>query len=526
MSRTTRALTTPRIRCAVYTRKSTEEGLEQEFNSLDAQREAGEAYIASQRHEGWTILPQRYDDGGFSGGNMDRPALSRLLEDVENRRIDCVVVYKVDRLSRSLLDFARIVETFERNGVSFVSVTQQFNTSTSMGRLILNVLLSFAQFEREIIGERIRDKVAAAKRKGKFTGGTPPLGYDVDSEKSRLLVNPEEAKLVRQIFRRFIEISSPLTIAEELNAKGTTTKSWMTKKGTFRQGHPWNRMDIYRVLNNRTYLGEVNHQGKAYPGEHEAIITRDLWERAHAAIEANRSSHSAHTRAKAPALLKGIIRCGACDSAMSPVSAQSKSKLYRYYTCGKASKHGHDSCPVKSVPAGDIEDAVIHQLRAIFQAPEMVAQTFLAAQEQEAEDLSQLEAERAELETQLAELRETASRLIGSGDADSATARELRRANGQFVETQRRLQDVVEDTEGMQARLISERDIVRSLRGLDPIWEELYPLEQSRIVQLLVEQVTVTADGLSIQMRASGIHSLVNELADTTAACEERRCAI
>ena len=211
---------------------------------------------------------------------------------------------------------------------------------------------------------------------------------------------------------------------------------------------------------------------------------------------------------------------------MSPVSAQSKSKLYRYYTCGKASKHGHDSCPVKSVPAGDIEDAVIHQLRAIFQAPEMVAQTFLAAQEQEAEDLSQLEAERAELETQLAELRETASRLIGSGDADSATARELRRANGQFVETQRRLQDVVEDTEGMQARLISERDIVRSLRGLDPIWEELYPLEQSRIVQLLVEQVTVTADGLSIQMRASGIHSLVNELADTTAACEERRCAI
>lgn len=265
MSRT-QSITTPRVRCAIYTRKSTEEGLEQEFNSLDAQREAGEAFIISQRHEGWTVMPQRYDDGGFSGGNMDRPALERLMEDVENHRVDCVVVYKVDRLSRSLLDFAKIIEVFDRNGVSFVSVTQQFNTSTSMGRLILNVLLSFAQFEREIIGERIRDKVAAAKRKGKFTGGTPPLGYDVDSEKTRLVVNQEEAKLVRHIFKRFAEIGSPLTIAEELNKKGVTTKAWMTKSGVFREGKPWNKMHIYRVLYNRTYLGEVIHKDKTYQG--------------------------------------------------------------------------------------------------------------------------------------------------------------------------------------------------------------------------------------------------------------------
>lgn len=205
MTRNGTGITTPRVRCAIYTRKSTEEGLEQEFNSLDAQREAGEAYIASQKHEGWTVVPQRYDDGGYSGGTMERPALERLLQDVENRRIDCVVVYKVDRLSRSLLDFAKIIEAFDRNGVSFVSVTQAFSTTTSMGRLTLNILLSFAQFEREIIGERIRDKVAAAKRKGKFTGGTPPLGYDVDSEKTRLVVNRQEAKTVQFIFKRFAE---------------------------------------------------------------------------------------------------------------------------------------------------------------------------------------------------------------------------------------------------------------------------------------------------------------------------------
>ena len=460
MSKPSSTTTTPRIRCAIYTRKSTEEGLEQEFNSLDAQREAAEAFIASQRHEGWTVVPQRYDDGGFSGGTMDRPALERLLQDVENHRVDCVVVYKVDRLSRSLLDFAKIIEVFDRNGVSFVSVTQQFNTSTSMGRLILNVLLSFAQFEREIIGERIRDKVAAAKRKGKFTGGTPPLGYDVDPEKTRLVVNPDEARLVRHIFKRFAEIGSPLTVADELNKKGMTTKAWMTKNGTFREGKPWNKMHIYRVLYNRTYLGEVIHKDKTYPGEHEAIVTRELWERAHSVIENNKRHRSQYVRARAPALLKGIIRCGACDRAMSPVSTGTAHKNYRYYTCGRASKTGHSNCPVRSVPAGDIEAAVIQQLRSIFKSPEMIAQTYQATRELKAEELEGL----------------------GAGKLE------------------------------MEAQLVSERDVAESLRRLDPIWDELFPLEQSRIVQLLVERVTVNTDGMNIRIRGNGLHLLVAEV--------------
>jgi len=474
MSKPSSTTTTPRIRCAIYTRKSTEEGLEQEFNSLDAQREAAEAFIASQRHEGWTVVPQRYDDGGFSGGTMDRPALERLLQDVENHRVDCVVVYKVDRLSRSLLDFAKIIEVFDRNGVSFVSVTQQFNTSTSMGRLILNVLLSFAQFEREIIGERIRDKVAAAKRKGKFTGGTPPLGYDVDPEKTRLVVNPDEARLVRHIFKRFAEIGSPLTVADELNKKGMTTKAWMTKNGTFREGKPWNKTHIYRVLYNRTYLGEVIHKDKTYPGEHEAIVTRELWQRAHAVIENNKRHRSQYVRARAPALLKGIIRCGACDRAMSPVSTGTAHKNYRYYTCGRASKTGHSNCPVRSVPAGDIEGAVVQQLRSIFKSPEMIAQTYQATRELKAEELEGL----------------------GAGKLE------------------------------MEAQLVSERDVAESLRRLDPIWDELFPLEQSRIVQLLVERVTVNTDGMNIRIRGNGLHSLVSELKDTTDKHEDRGCAV
>ena len=524
MSKPSSTTTTPRIRCAIYTRKSTEEGLEQEFNSLDAQREAAEAFIASQRHEGWTVAPQRYDDGGFSGGTMDRPALERLLDDVENHRVDCVVVYKVDRLSRSLLDFAKIIEAFDRNGVSFVSVTQQFNTSTSMGRLILNVLLSFAQFEREIIGERIRDKVAAAKRKGKFTGGTPPLGYDVDPNRTALVVNTEEAKLVRHIFKRFAEIGSPLTVADELNKKGMTTKAWMTKNGTFREGKPWNKTHIYRVLYNRTYLGEVIHKDKTYPGEHKAIVTRDLWERAHSVIENNKRHRSQHVRAKAPALLKGIIRCGACDRAMSPVSTGTAHKNYRYYTCGRASKMGHSNCPVRSVPAGDIEGAVVQQLRSIFKSPEMIAQTYQATRELEAEELEGLRSERPELEARLAELKQTASRLLDSGSSDSATTEEIRRTNEEFVDMQRRFRDVDDEIQGMQARLVSERDVAECLRRLDPIWDELFPLEQSRIVHLLIERVTINTDGMNIRIRGNGLHSLVSEMRDTTEK-HERSCA-
>src|SRR5204863_6119674 len=259
-----------RVRCAIYTRKSSEEGLEQEFNSLQAQREACEAFINSQRHEGWVCLPKAYDDGGFSGATMDRPALRQLLADIAAGRVDTVVVYKIDRLTRSLADFAKIVEILDARGASFVSVTQQFNTTTSMGRLTLNVLLSFAQFEREVIGERIRDKIAASKRKGMWMGGVPPLGYRAENHK--LVVIDSEAEIVRSIFRRYTELGSVGLLKEELDARGINSKSWTSGAGRVIGGKPFSRGAIYLILRNRSYRGEIVHKGQSHPGEHIPII--------------------------------------------------------------------------------------------------------------------------------------------------------------------------------------------------------------------------------------------------------------
>jgi len=275
------------IRCAIYTRKSTDEGLEQEFNSLDAQREAGENYIASQKSQGWVCLPDRYDDGGYTGGNMERPALKRLLADIEAGRVDCVVVYKVDRLSRSLLDFARIMETFEKHGVSFVSVTQQFNTNTSMGRLMLNVLLSFAQFEREIISERTRDKIAAARRKGKWSGGRPILGYDVDPRGGRLLVNEDEAVRVRAIFELYLERQSLIETVKALDERGWTTKRWTTKKGHESGGKPFTKNSLFKMLTNVLYLGKITLKDEVFEGEHPAIVDEEVFRRVQRLLKRN-----------------------------------------------------------------------------------------------------------------------------------------------------------------------------------------------------------------------------------------------
>jgi DNA invertase Pin-like site-specific DNA recombinase len=382
---------------------------------------------------------------------MERPGLQRLLEDVGAGRIDCVVVYKVDRLSRSLLDFARIVEAFDRREVSFVSVTQQFNTTTSMGRLTLNILLSFAQFEREIIGERIRDKVAATKRKGKYCGGMPVLGYDVDRERKRLVVNPQEAALVRHVFMRFVQTGSTTELAKELNAAGHRTKSWTTKTGRLHPGRPWNKAHLYHLLNNPIYLGEVSHKGTRYPGEHEAIISRDLWDRAHVILATNRRARAATTRAHTPALLRGIIRCAHCGCAMGPTFSRKRGKLYRYYLCVHAAKNGYDCCPTRSLSAGEIERAVVDQLRAVLRAPEFLAQTY-------------------------------------------------REARAQV------------DEQAIQCEAFSEREVVDALSALDPIWDHLFPDEQERIVQLLVKQVNVYPGRAEIRIRAEGLTSLVAEL--------------
>ncbi|MFQ5518250.1 MAG: recombinase family protein, partial [Acidimicrobiia bacterium] len=307
--------TRPAIRCAIYTRKSSDEGLRHEFNSLDAQREAAEAYIVSQAAEGWTCSPERYDDGGFTGGNMDRPALRRLMRDIEAGTIDCVVVYKVDRLSRSLMDFARMMATFETHHVSFVSVTQQFNTVHSMGRLTLNILLSFAQFEREIIGERIRDKIAASRAKGRWTGGTPILGYEVDRSMGspRLVIHPAEAARVRQVFELYLELGSLLPVVRELDRRGWTTKRWTTRGGKPKGGVPFDKARLYGLLTNVVYAGRIRHKAKVYAGAHEAIIPEELFRRVQTRLQRNGCNGAVDHRNRHGALLRGLLVCKACN---------------------------------------------------------------------------------------------------------------------------------------------------------------------------------------------------------------------
>jgi site-specific DNA recombinase len=356
-----------RLRCAIYTRKSTEEGLDQEFNSLDAQREAAEAFIESQRREGWVALPELYDDGGFTGANMDRPALKRLLQAVEARELDCVVVYKVDRLSRSLLDFTRMLSVFEKHKVSFVAVTQQFNTSTSLGRLTLNILLSFAQFERELIGERTRDKMSAARRKGKWVGGYLVLGYDVDPAGGRLIVNQEEAEQVRVIFALFEESRSLLLTLAEVERRGWRLKSWTRKTGQFRPGGSFRLNSLRRLLTNILYTGAIRHKGQAYVGEHAAILAPGAWDRVQNLIPDPVAIPLAiphgRSRNKHLGLLGGLLYCESCVARMVYSYSRKSGRQYHYYVCLNAQRQGWAACPAKSLPAGAIEESVLKRLR-------------------------------------------------------------------------------------------------------------------------------------------------------------------
>jgi len=350
------------IRCAIYTRKSSEEGLEQDFNSLDAQRESCEAFILSQKHEGWTALPEMYDDGGISGGTLERPALKRILADIEAHRIDTVVVYKVDRLTRSLGDFAKIVEIFDKRNVSFVSVTQAFNTTTSMGRLTLNMLLSFAQFEREVTGERIRDKIAASKKKGMWMGGTVPLGYVVKDRK--LLIDAAEAKTVRHIYRRYATLGSVWALKEALDHDGIVSKVRVDRYGRATGGNPLARGALYTMLRNRIYRGRIVHKDKHYPGQHEAIVDEVLWDEVQRQLTANRVNRASGAHAAEPSLLAGLIYDDS-GQRMTPSHANKKGTRYRYYVSQGFVRGNRQSAPrARRVPAGDVERLVEERLTA------------------------------------------------------------------------------------------------------------------------------------------------------------------
>jgi DNA invertase Pin-like site-specific DNA recombinase len=429
-------------RCAVYCRVSSDERLDQSFNSLDAQKEAGLAYIASQRAEGWIPVSDDYIDPGFTGGNMDRPGLKRLMADIEAGKIDIVVVYKIDRLTRSLGDFSRLIEVFERHKVSFVSVTQQFNTTTSMGRLMLNILLSFAQFEREVTGERIRDKIAASKAKGMWMGGHPPLGYRIEDR--RLIVVDVEADLVRRIFKDFAACRSTTDLVRQLAADGKTNK----------QGKPFSKQMLYKLMHNRVYLGEIPHKDKSYPGAHESVIDQALWDAAHAVLAENNRQRTSETwqRRQPEALLLGLFYTADGEKFQPAFTCKQNGKRYRYYVPNRKVRFGADASPAGRVPAEPIEQMVLAQVHAALKAPEMVQSVW----------------------------------------------------------------DVVR----ADYPEITETEVVLPLRQLGLVWEQLFPAERQRIVQLLIERVTLREEGVEIVWREVGWHTLAGEMRPGTIGAE------
>jgi site-specific DNA recombinase len=511
------AATLPLVRCAIYTRKSTEEGLEQEFNSLDAQRESAEAFIRSQTHEGWTCLPDRYDDGGFTGGNMERPALKRLLTDIGAGKIDLVVCYKVDRLSRSLLDFAKMMETFERHGVSFVSVTQQFNTATSMGRLVLNVLLSFAQFEREIIAERTRDKVAATRRKGKWAGGTPLLGFDLDPRGGRLLVNDDEAARVQAIFALYQEHQALLPVVQELERRGWVGKRWQTRKGRVRGGRPFNKTSLYRLLTNVAYAGKVRYKDEVHEGEQPAIIDADTFGRVQALLRCHGPEIGAPNTNRFSSLLKGLLRCVPCDCAMTPAHTTRKgSQRYRYYTCVNAQKRGWQSCPSKSIPAAPIEELVLAQIHQLGRDPQLLNAVLAQVRHEDDARLAEMETERAGLERDLlrsqGELRKLLAE-VGAGASGGAVVSRLAELQDRVGQIEQRIARLRTQREAVQQQRLDEAEATRALAGLDPAWGALTPDEQARVVQLLVSRVDYDgAKGkVAITFHPLGLKTLAGE---------------
>ena len=414
-------------RCAIYTRKSTEEGLEQQFNSLDAQREAAEAYIASQKANGWICLEEHYDDGGFSGGNTNRPGLKKMLEDIRNGKIDIVVVYKIDRLSRSIYDFAALSKTFDQYGVAFCSVTQEINTTTSSGRMMLNILVTFAQYEREIIAERIRDKMAASRKKGKWVGGSIPYGYK--AVEKRLVAEPMEAENVRWIYRQYQNLVSAREIAKELNESDRL----------FRNGKQWKLKLVHKILRNHIYIGEIEYKGEIYPGEQESIIEREQWESVQKLLDSDDPDKKLWVpRQKTLAILKKVVRCGHCGGAMTPTYTPRGSKRYLYYICNQDQNRPKSICPVRRVSAPALEDVVLEQMRRILRT--RCAQKILAE-------------------------------------------------NGILQET---IDDCAAD--------------------FDAIWDELFPMERQRIINLLLEKVEVFFDHVDIEIKTNGLKHFAGEL--------------
>lgn len=467
-----------RVRCAIYSRKSSDEGLGQQFNSLEAQRAGGEAFIESRKGQGWVCLPERYDDGGFSGGNMDRPGLVRLLADIEAGRVDCVIVYKIDRLTRSIRDFGRILEAFDRGGVTIAAVTQAIDTGDSMGRLMVHVLMSFAQFERELASERTRDKIAASRKKGIWTGGRPVLGYDYAG--SRLVVNEPEAETVRAIFDRYLDCQSLRGLAALLDRDGVRAKRWTTRAGREVGGGTFTLTAVSTLLSNRLYLGQVTHGESVYEGQHTAIVDEAVFRRVQELLAENRVCGASLKQNKYGGLLKRILICGACGAAMTHSSTTKRGKgggtgvLYRYYSCRAPALAGRGTCGARSVPAEEIERFVVEKVRGRFASPEIVGEVFERVR-------SMSEARIRDARMLLESAQSACAKAEGAGD-EAGARRHARRAG-----------EVAADLARLEREAPTRAAVEEGLREFGGVWRSLSPRERAELLRRVVRCVRFDA---------------------------------
>ena len=480
-------------RCAIYVRKSTTVGLEREFNSLDAQREACEQYIRSQAGLGWQVIPEGYSDGGFSGANVQRPAFQRLMNDVEAGKIDIVVVHRVDRLSRSLLDFAKLMDRFNRASVAFVSVTQNFSTADAMGRLTLNVLMSFAEFERAMIGERTRDKMSAARRKGRWTGGPAPLGYDVVDRK--LVVNETEAALVRRIFALYLDVRSAVAVARALNAGSQTTKYHVSSKGKNRGARAWDRQAVLHVLRNPIPAGLMSCHGEVHEGQHEAIVDDVSFRRVQSMLD-ERSTESTRWGRNPEYILTGIIRCALCGQAYTPASTRRGKREYRYYRCSTRDKRGTEACAAGPLPAQAIEDFVVARVRDALANGTLVADVTGAVKERLGEQRASLVDERHKLPSKIAVLSSEGKRLVESvtnvkGAGQRLLDAKLQEVGEQLGRMEARLRDVEHRLSLFDGCELEAEWVSRCLSDFNQVWDTLSSENRGRLVRAVIERVEV-----------------------------------
>ena len=506
------------MRCAIYCRVSTPGQLNGSFTSLDSQKGYCEAFVKSQAGKGWHCVPDEYADPGFSGTTLDRPGLKKLLADVDNGKIDTVVVYRFDRISRNTRDFHNLIDHLEQRDVSFVSVSEQVNTSEPSGQVMRSIMMSFAQFERDVIAQRTRDKISAAKRQGRWCGGHTPLGYQVLESGGGLSINPNESTTVAAIFDLYLKLQSLRAVAEELNRRGWLTKKQVTKTGSVWGGKPWTKTIIHNHITNPLYVGLVRHNGETYDGQHKAIISKRIWNKVQALLKANCRNGGASTKNKHGHLLRGILYCNSCDAVMNPTASKRGDRIYRYMVCSAAAQKGWHSCPTPSVSAPAIEEFVRKNIAVIGSDPKLQQETVKQVRKAMKTGRPALRSERKRLQTQRTKAQAEIDHLVSalaSGRSQSVTGR-LNEVEGLVATMDRRIAEIDLELASTKAGALDEGRLTSAMKQFTPIWDLLFPMEQERLIQLIVDRVEFSGKGadVAISYRPTGLMALAGEITE------------